>query len=51
VETTITGGDSPQYVSAAGIYLKNKTDYDIDVEALLNEDLNFTIDLDQPPSS
>ena len=48
VETTITGGDSPLYINAEGIYLKNKTDYDIDVEALLNENLNFTIDLDQP---
>lgn len=48
IETTITGADSSQYQSADGIYIKNKTDYKIDIESLLNEDLDLALDLDSP---
>lgn len=48
IETTITGENSSLYLSAEGIYIKNKTEYDIEVETLLNKDLNLDLDLEKP---
>ena len=42
VETTITGSGGGYESGASGIYLKNNTDYDIDVEELLSRPLAFS---------
>lgn len=42
ISTTITGEGGGYHKGADGIYLKNNTDYDIDVEGLLNEPLGFS---------
>ncbi|MGE4484257.1 MAG: stage II sporulation protein P [Oscillospiraceae bacterium] len=48
VETTITGENSSGYLSADGIVIKNKSAYDIDIEKLLNSEIQFKLDLDEP---
>ena len=47
IETKINLNDNA-YQSADGIYIKNKTDYSVDIEALLNEPLDLTLDLSKP---
>lgn len=42
VETSITGQNGQYYMAAEGIYLKNNTDYEIDIEALLSAELGFS---------
>ena len=42
VETTITGSGGGYESGESGIYLKNNTDYDIDVEELLSRPLAFS---------
>ena len=46
VETTITGGNG--YYCSDGIYIKNETDYNIDISQMLTSPLNFTLDLGKP---
>ena len=42
ISTTITGEGGGYHKGAEGIYLKNNTEYEIDVEGLLNEPLGFS---------
>ncbi|MGM9521902.1 MAG: stage II sporulation protein P [Oscillospiraceae bacterium] len=42
VGTTITGEGGGYELSTEGIYIKNKTDYEIDVEGLLTQPLEFS---------
>ncbi len=42
ISTTITGESGGYHKGAEGIYLKNNTEYDIDVEELLNKPLGFS---------
>ena len=44
IKTTITGEGGGYQGGAQGIYLKNKTEYEIDVEGLLSEPLDFSAD-------
>ena len=46
VETTITGENG--YDGADGIYLYNETDYEIDIAAMLNEPMTYTVDASKP---
>lgn len=43
LEKTITTGSGDGYISADGIYIKNETDYPVDVESLLNEPIALTM--------
>ncbi len=47
-EITINPQSSKGYFSADGIYVKNNTQYDIDIEKLLGEGLNFKISKGKP---
>jgi stage II sporulation protein P len=42
VETTITGDSGEYDMGSSGIYIKNKTDYEIDVDGLLSSPLGFS---------
>ena len=42
ISTTITGEGGGYHLGAEGIYLKNNTEYTIDVEGLLNKPLDFS---------
>jgi stage II sporulation protein P len=46
LETTISGSDS--YISAEGLYVKNTTSYDVDIEALLAEDFSLALPDGEP---
>lgn len=47
-ETSITGSDDGSYLSADGIYIKNATSYEIDIEALLNKPLALGLTSESP---
>ena len=46
VETTITGDDGNY--GAEGIYIKNRTDYEIDIAGMLSAELNLKLGLSEP---
>lgn len=48
IETTITGEGHSGYTSSEGIYINNKTGYEIDIDALMSEELKLSVDVTQP---
>lgn len=48
VTKTIETPKVASYDTSVGVKVKNSTDYDIDVDSLINEDLKFTINKNEP---